>query len=131
MAFSVNHIPPGPAVMSVGLESWVMPALNAVAEPAGVIRPTAPGLGWSANQTLPSAPAASPTGPAPAANSVIVGAAMAALVHEHPASSATSSVAILRGVTRPWIGVTAATCISHDAVHAESVRRWTSATHSS
>src|SRR5262249_44566976 len=59
---SVNHrLPSGPAVMPLGYARRLMPALNSVTTPSGVIRPIrslAPrSLPRSVNQTLPSGPA--------------------------------------------------------------------------
>src|SRR6266550_3212246 len=54
---SVNHrLPSGPAVMASGVAPAVMPALNSVTTPSGVIRPIRLPL-CSVNHRLPSGPA--------------------------------------------------------------------------
>ena len=59
---SVNHrLPSGPAVMPEGFAPAVMPALNSVTTPAGVIRPMRLPPD-SVNHRLPSGPAVMPEG---------------------------------------------------------------------
>ena len=70
-----QRLPSGPAAMPIGPLPAVMPLLNSVTAPAGVMRPMRLPL-CSVNQRLPSGPAAMPVGPLlaemPLLNSVTV-----------------------------------------------------------
>ena len=71
-----QRLPSGPAVIPSGPLLGVMPALNSVTVPPGVIRPIRSPPHFSVNQRLPSGPAVIPAGTLlgvmPALNSVTV-----------------------------------------------------------